>query len=56
MILVKPDNFVRAEPDVYLAAQTKDGAFGQFKPGACRAARQLSLVLLRLPAHPRHAL
>lgn len=30
-ILVTPDNFVRAESDVYMAAQAKDGAFGQFK-------------------------
>lgn len=30
-IIVTPDNFVRAESDVYMYAQTKDGAFGQFK-------------------------
>jgi hypothetical protein len=30
-ILVTPDNFVRAESDVYMASQVKDGAFGQFK-------------------------
>ncbi|MFC5578310.1 DUF1214 domain-containing protein [Lysobacter niabensis] len=30
-IIVTPDNFIRAESDVYLAAQAKDGAFGQFK-------------------------
>jgi hypothetical protein len=30
-ILVTPDNFVRAESDVYMAAQFKDGAFGHFK-------------------------
>ncbi|WP_296890586.1 DUF1214 domain-containing protein [Thiobacillus sp.] len=30
-ILVTPDNFIRAESDVYFAAQFKDGAFGQFK-------------------------
>ena len=30
-ILVTPDNFVRAESDVYMAAQVKDGAFGNFK-------------------------
>ena len=30
-ILVTPDNFIRAESDVYMAAQVKDGAFGQFK-------------------------
>jgi hypothetical protein len=30
-ILVTPDNFIRAESDVYLDAQVKDGAFGQFK-------------------------
>ena len=30
-IIVTPDNFVRAESDVYMANQVKDGAFGQFK-------------------------
>ena len=30
-ILVTPDNFIRAESDMYLAAQVKDGAFGKFK-------------------------
>lgn len=30
-IIVTPDNFIRAESDVYMAAQTKDGAFGTFK-------------------------
>jgi hypothetical protein len=30
-IVVTPDNFIRAESDVYMAAQVKDGAFGQFK-------------------------
>lgn len=30
-ILVTPDNFIRAESDVYMAAQTRDGAFGTFK-------------------------
>jgi hypothetical protein len=30
-IIVTPDNFVRAESDVYMTAQVKDGAFGQFK-------------------------
>jgi hypothetical protein len=30
-VLVTPDNFVRAESDVYLAAQVRDGAFGRFK-------------------------
>lgn len=30
-IIVTPDNFVRAESDVYMAAQAKDGAFGLFK-------------------------
>ena len=30
-IVVTPDNFVRAESDVYMAAQVKDGAFGNFK-------------------------
>ncbi|MDH5834411.1 DUF1214 domain-containing protein [Luteimonas kalidii] len=30
-IIVTPDNFVRAESDVYMAAQVKDGAFGNFK-------------------------
>lgn len=30
-IIVTPDNFIRAESDVYMAAQARDGAFGQFK-------------------------
>lgn len=30
-VIVTPDNFIRAESDVYLAAQVKDGAFGKFK-------------------------
>jgi hypothetical protein len=30
-IVVTPDNFVRAESDVYMAAQARDGAFGKFK-------------------------
>jgi len=30
-IIVTPDNFIRAESDVYMAAQVKDGAFGEFK-------------------------
>jgi hypothetical protein len=30
-IVVTPDNFVRAESDVYMTAQAKDGAFGKFK-------------------------
>jgi len=30
-VIVTPDNFIRAESDVYMAAQTKDGAFGKFK-------------------------
>lgn len=30
-IIVTPDNFIRAESDAYMAAQTKDGAFGTFK-------------------------
>lgn len=30
-ILVTPDNFIRAESDVYMANQVKDGAFGRFK-------------------------
>jgi hypothetical protein len=30
-ILVTPDNFVRAESNVYMANQVKDGAFGKFK-------------------------
>ena len=30
-VLVTPDNFIRAESDVYMAAQVKDGAFGKFK-------------------------
>lgn len=30
-VIVTPDNFIRAESDVYMAAQRKDGAFGTFK-------------------------
>ena len=30
-VIVTPDNFIRAESDVYMAAQFKDGAFGAFK-------------------------
>lgn len=30
-VMVTPDNFIRAESDVYMAAQRKDGAFGAFK-------------------------
>jgi len=30
-VLVTPDNFIRAESDVYMAAQVRDGAFGKFK-------------------------
>jgi hypothetical protein len=30
-VLVTPDNFIRAESDVYMAAQVQDGAFGKFK-------------------------
>ena len=30
-VIVTPDNFIRAESDVYMAAQARDGAFGQFK-------------------------
>ena len=30
-VIVTPDNFVRAESDVYMAAQARDGAFGHFK-------------------------
>ena len=30
-VLVTPDNFIRAESDVYIAAQVADGAFGRFK-------------------------
>ena len=30
-VIVTPDNFIRAESDVYMAAQFKDGAFGKFK-------------------------
>jgi hypothetical protein len=30
-VIVTPDNFVRAESNVYMAAQVKDGAFGNFK-------------------------
>jgi hypothetical protein len=30
-VIVTPDNFIRAESDVYMAGQFKDGAFGKFK-------------------------
>ena len=30
-VIVTPDNFIRAESDVYMAGQRKDGAFGTFK-------------------------
>lgn len=30
-VIVTPDNFIRAESNVYMAAQVKDGAFGNFK-------------------------
>ena len=30
-IVVTPDNFIRAESDLYLAGQVADGAFGKFK-------------------------
>lgn len=30
-IVVTPDNFIRAESDLYLTAQAADGAFGKFK-------------------------
>jgi hypothetical protein len=30
-VIVTPDNFIRAESNVYMAAQAKDGAFGHFK-------------------------
>lgn len=30
-VMVTPDNFVRAESDLYMAGQVKDGAFGKFK-------------------------
>ncbi|MFG7353220.1 DUF1214 domain-containing protein [Shewanella oncorhynchi] len=30
-IIVTPDNFIRAESDIYMAGQVKDGAFGQLK-------------------------
>jgi len=30
-VLVTPDNFIRAESNLYMAGQVKDGAFGQFK-------------------------
>jgi hypothetical protein len=30
-VLVTPDNFVRAESNIYMAGQFKDGAFGKFK-------------------------
>ncbi len=30
-IIVTPDNFIRAESNIYMAGQFRDGAFGQFK-------------------------
>ncbi len=30
-VIVTPDNFIRAESDVYMAGQARDGAFGKFK-------------------------
>ena len=30
-VIVTPDNFIRAESNVYMAGQVKDGAFGKFK-------------------------
>ena len=30
-VVVTPDNFIRAESDVYMAGQVRDGAFGRFK-------------------------
>ena len=30
-VIVTPDNFIRAESNIYMAAQLKDGAFGMFK-------------------------
>jgi len=30
-VIVTPDNFIRAESNVYMAGQAKDGAFGTFK-------------------------
>lgn len=30
-VIVTPDNFIRAESDMYMAGQVNDGAFGQFK-------------------------
>ena len=30
-VIVTPDNFIRAESDVYMAGQFRDGAFGKFK-------------------------
>lgn len=30
-VVVTPDNFVRAESNIYMAGQVKDGAFGHFK-------------------------
>jgi hypothetical protein len=30
-VLVTPDNFIRAESNMYMAVQVEDGAFGQFK-------------------------
>src|SRR5690606_15929474 len=30
-IIVTPDNFIRAESNLYMAGQVQDGAFGKFK-------------------------
>ncbi|MFG6178469.1 DUF1214 domain-containing protein [Halomonas sp. THAF12] len=30
-VIVTPDNFIRAESDIYMAGQVEDGAFGQIK-------------------------
>lgn len=30
-VIVTPDNFIRAESDIYMAGQARDGAFGVFK-------------------------
>ena len=48
-IIVTPDNFIRAESDTYMAAQTMDGAFGQFKHtrGAAPVDKQLVVRLNR---------
>lgn len=48
-IIVTPDNFIRAESDLYMAGQMKDGAFGMLKHtrGPAELDRQLVVRLNR---------